>query len=165
MVDVSGKAITKRTAVAQTVVRLPAAVMEQLKRSQPASAAASEELHSRKGPVFATSIVAGVLAAKKTSQLIPFCHPIAIEDCKIDIAEGPEANTLVVTCLVTTTGKTGVEMEALVGSSLAALTVYDMLKSLSHDLVIEQTRLLHKSGGKSDVNLHPPHQQPHPHTP
>ena len=102
-----------------------------------------------KGPVFHTAIVAGVMAAKRTHELIPFCHPLGIEDCRIQIEMvGDEA---VIACTVAVHHRTGVEMEALTGASIAALTVYDMCKALSHEIVIAETRLIAKHGGKLDI--------------
>ncbi len=139
MVDVSGKGVTQRVAHAQTRVRLPEAVLELV---------SGEEIATKKGPVFATAIVAGVMAAKKTHDLIPFCHPLGLENCKVTIElHGGE---VVIDCRCTVHHKTGVEMEALTGASVAALTVYDMLKAVSHDIVIAETRLMSKSGGKKD---------------
>jgi cyclic pyranopterin monophosphate synthase len=141
MVDVSGKAVTRRTAVAAARVRFPHAVAEQLRAGGFATS---------KGPVFQTAIVAGVMAAKRTHELIPFCHPLGIEDCRVEIdMEGDEA---VIRCSVAVNHRTGVEMEALTGASVAALTVYDMCKALSHAIVITETRLLEKHGGKRDVS-------------
>ena len=139
MVDVSDKAATKRVATAEARVHFPAEV---------AAALRDGGLRSPKGPVFDTAIVAGVLAAKRTHELIPFCHPLGIENCRIDIAL--EGDTAVIRCTVTVHHKTGVEMEALTGASIAALTVYDMCKAWSHDIVIGDIRLMAKAGGKSD---------------
>ena len=140
MVDVSDKTVTQRTAIAESVVVLPEAVRELTRDG---------DLHSAKGPVFQTEIIAGTMAAKRTHDLIPFCHPLGIESCKINI----ELNDLleaVIRCRVKVHHKTGVEMEALTGASVAALTVYDMCKALSHDIEIKHTRLIKKTGGKSD---------------
>jgi len=140
MVDVSDKVVTKRTATASSRVRFPAAVAEALR---------SQQFNTPKGPVFQTAIIAGTMAAKRTHDLIPFCHPLGIEKCSVSIEmEGDEA---VVGCTVSVHHKTGVEMEALTGASVAALTIYDMCKALSHDIVIAETRLVSKRGGKSDV--------------
>ncbi|MBL8267307.1 cyclic pyranopterin monophosphate synthase MoaC [Steroidobacter sp.] len=140
MVDVGDKVVTKRTATAQTRVRFPADVAEALR---------SKQFNTSKGPVFQTAIIAGTMAAKKTHELIPFCHPLGIEKCKLEIdMEGDDA---VIVCTVSVHHKTGVEMEALTGASVAALTVYDMCKALSHDIVIAETKLIEKRGGKSDV--------------
>jgi cyclic pyranopterin phosphate synthase len=138
MVDVSGKTATKRSATAEARVRFPAAVAAALRDSG---------LRSPKGSVFDTAIVAGVLGAKRTHELIPFCHPLGIENCLIAI--DLEGDTAIIRCTVTVHHKTGVEMEALTGASIAALTVYDMCKALSHGIVIEGVRLLAKEGGKS----------------
>jgi cyclic pyranopterin phosphate synthase len=107
-----------------------------------------DEIQTSKGPVFATAIIAGVMAAKKTHELIPFCHPIGLDSCKVTIVL--RGNKAVIDCHCKVTHKTGVEMEALTGASIAALTVYDMLKALSHDIIISETRLMAKSGGKRD---------------
>jgi cyclic pyranopterin monophosphate synthase len=142
MVDVSGKAVTKRTAVAEARVRFPTPVAEALREAG---------FSTSKGPVFHTAIVAGVMAAKRTHELIPFCHPLGIENCgiEIDMADGDEA---VIRCSVTVHHRTGVEMEALTGASIAALTVYDMCKALSHEIVIGPVRLVEKHGGRRDVS-------------
>jgi cyclic pyranopterin phosphate synthase len=139
MVDVGGKAIVKRTAVAEAKVMFPAAVAAALRDSG---------LHSSKGPIFDTAIVAGVMGAKRTHDLIPFCHPLGIENCHIAIEL--EGDCAVIRCTVSVHHKTGVEMEALTGASIAALTIYDMCKALSHDIVISDMRLVSKAGGKSD---------------
>src|SRR5579862_6354098 len=138
MVDVSEKIATKRTATAEARVRFPQGVAAALRESG---------LRSAKGPIFDTAIVAGVMGAKRTHELIPFCHPLGIENCRIVI--DLEGDTAVVRCTVSVHHKTGVEMEALTGASIAALTVYDMCKALSHDIVIGGVRLLAKEGGKS----------------
>ncbi|NNF40969.1 MAG: cyclic pyranopterin monophosphate synthase MoaC [Woeseiaceae bacterium] len=141
MVDVSDKVTTSRVAHAQSKVRLPDNIVRQI---------SDAEILSKKGPVFATAIIAGVMAAKKTHELIPFCHPLGLDDCHVSIAM--VGNDAVVDCRCKVTHKTGVEMEALTGASVAALTIYDMLKALSHDIVIRETRLMAKSGGKRDFN-------------
>ena len=137
MVDVSDKAATKRTATAEARVHFP---------SEVAAALRANGLRSAKGPVFDTAIVAGVMGAKRTHELIPFCHPLGIENCKIAI--DMQGDSAVIHCTVTVHHKTGVEMEALTGASIAALTVYDMCKALSHGIVIGDVRLLSKDGGK-----------------
>jgi cyclic pyranopterin phosphate synthase len=139
MVDVSDKTATKRSATAEAQVKFPAAVAAALRDSR---------LRSAKGPVFDTAIVAGVMGAKRTHELIPFCHPLGLENCHIAI--DLRGDTAVIRCTVTVHHKTGVEMEALTGASIAALTVYDMCKGLSHDIIITDVRLLAKEGGKSD---------------
>ena len=140
MVDVGHKIATARSATAQTRVRFPADV---------AAALAANGFNTAKGPVFHTAIIAGTQAAKRTHELIPFCHPLGIEKCKVEIVM--QGNEAIVTCTVGVHHKTGVEMEALTGASLAALTIYDMCKALSHDIVISETRLVEKRGGKTDV--------------
>jgi len=139
MVDVGDKAVTTRTATARAVVAFPADV----------TVRDGETLRTKKGPVFDTAIIAGVMAAKRTHELIPFCHPIALEDCKIAIEWG-EGNEVVIECSVRATHKTGVEMEALTGAATAALTVYDMCKALTHGIEIREVALLAKAGGKRD---------------
>jgi cyclic pyranopterin phosphate synthase len=140
MVDIGDKIASRRIAIAQAVVRFPSTVAQALRE---------RGLRSSKGPIFDTAIVAGVLGAKRTHELIPFCHPLGLENCQIAIElEGDEA---VIRCTVSVHHKTGVEMEALTGASIAALTVYDMCKALSHDIVIGEVRLISKRGGKSDV--------------
>ena len=139
MVDVGSKQISYRVAEAEARVWLPAEVARALRDSGH---------RTRKGPVFDTAILAGVMAAKRTSELIPFCHPLAIEHCEVTIeleGAGRAGTGLVIRCRVAVSHKTGVEMEALTGASVAALTVYDMCKALSHDIRIEQVRLLSKS--------------------
>ena len=140
MVDVSDKRETLRTAVAESVISLPKGIRELMRDG---------EVHSAKGPVFQTAIIAGTMAAKRTHDLIPFCHPLGIEGCRIDVTLNQDLEA-VIRCRVKVHHKTGVEMEALTGASIAALTIYDMCKALSHDMVIKQTRLIEKTGGKSD---------------
>jgi cyclic pyranopterin phosphate synthase len=141
MVDVGGKTATAREAHARTVVVLPEAVLAALD---------GDEIRSKKGPVFATAIIAGVMAAKKTHELIPFCHPLGLDNC--DVAITLRGDRAIIDCRCKVTHKTGVEMEALTGASVAALTVYDMCKALSHDIVIAETRLMMKTGGKQDFH-------------
>lgn len=139
MVDVSEKTITKRIAKAQAVVQLGKKIVAQMK---------GDELITKKGPVFQTAIIAGVMAAKRTHELIPFCHPLALEDCKIRITV--KKNKAIIDTEAIITSKTGVEMEALTAASVAALTIYDMCKALSHNIIIEEIKLMAKSGGKKD---------------
>lgn len=139
MVDISGKSASRREAHARSAVFLPAEILQHI---------SEDEIATKKGPVFATAIIAGVMAAKKTHELIPFCHPLGLDDCKISISV--LADEAIIDCRCKVSHKTGVEMEALTGASIAALTVYDMLKALSHDMVIRDTRLMAKSGGKRD---------------
>lgn len=141
MVDVSDKEITEREACAQSVVVLPKEVLAQV---------SGDEITTKKGPVIATAIIAGVMAAKKTHELIPFCHPLGLNSCKIRI--DMQENRAVIQCRCKVTHKTGVEMEALTGASVAALTMYDMLKAISHEIEITDTKLVSKSGGKQDFD-------------
>ena len=141
MVDVADKAVTLRTAHARARVWLPASVRQGLDGG---------ELHGPKGPVFQTAIIAGTMAAKRTHELIPFCHPLGLEGCRIEIAMD-DAGHAVIDCRVRITHKTGIEMEALTGASVAALTIYDMCKAVSHDMVIADIRLITKTGGKTDI--------------
>jgi cyclic pyranopterin phosphate synthase len=140
MVDVGDKAVTERTACARAIVEFPPDV---------AARFSGGDIETAKGPVFATAIVAGVMAAKRTHELIPFCHPLGLDNCKIDIALDDD-NRTVIDCTCKVHHRTGVEMEALTGATIAALTVYDMCKALSHDIVLRETRLMSKSGGKKD---------------
>src|SRR5688572_11172099 len=142
MVDVGAKTATSREASAEALVKLPPSVARELARTGH---------RTKKGPVFDTAIVAGVMAAKRTHEIIPFCHPLALERCTVDIASGA-AGRIRIVCNVAVHHKTGVEMEALMGATAAALTIYDMCKALSHDIVIENVRLLTKSGGKRDFS-------------
>lgn len=138
MVDVGDKAVTARRAVAQACVRFPAEVARQLRDSA---------LQSAKGAIVDTAIIAGTLAVKRTHELIPFCHPIPLDGCRIRI-DWLDDCALRIECEARAEYRTGIEMEALTGASVAALTVYDMCKALSHEIEIEAVRLLHKSGGK-----------------
>ena len=140
MVDVSDKDVTRRSATAVSTVRLPPEVGATLR---------AQGFNTAKGPVFQTAVIAGTMAAKRTHELIPFCHPLGLERCHIEI-EARDDETVEIRCVVAVNHRTGVEMEALTGASIAALTVYDMCKALSHDIVISQTRLVAKTGGKSD---------------
>ncbi|MFY0686786.1 MAG: cyclic pyranopterin monophosphate synthase MoaC [Cyclobacteriaceae bacterium] len=140
MVDVSQKDITERTAIAESRVILPEDMRQHI---------SDGEITTLKGPVFQTAILAGIQGAKKTSELIPLCHNLFLNKVKIDIKLINELE-VAITCEAKCSGKTGVEMEALTGASIAALTVYDMCKAFSHDIVITGTRLIRKTGGKSD---------------
>lgn len=143
MVDVSEKKITKRTAHAQSIVELPTKIAQLFQNG---------DINTPKGPVFSTAIIAGTMACKRTSELIPFCHPLSLESCKINIKMNPHnSNQVIIDCIVTIHHKTGVEMEALTGCSVAALTIYDMCKALSHDIIIKETKLIKKTGGKSNI--------------
>lgn len=143
MVDISHKDATDRQAHARTIVEFPAVVADQF---------ADGDIRTAKGPVFVTAIVAGVMASKKTHELIPFCHPLGLDNCKITI-KMDDMRRAVIDCHCRVHHKTGVEMEALTGATVAALTIYDMCKALSHDIVIGQTRLVSKTGGKEDFHL------------
>src|SRR5690242_14031228 len=132
MVDVSEKKTTLRSATARSLVYLPDEVLIKF---------SNNEIHTKKGSVFQTAIIAGIMAAKRTGELIPLCHPLALDDCKINIHFNGDKE-LVIDCTATVMAKTGVEMEALIGASIAALTVYDMCKALSHDIIIKETMLL-----------------------
>lgn len=140
MVDVGEKAITKRTATARSIVVLPAEILAQLTNG---------ELQTKKGSVFQVAVIAGIMAAKKTGELIPLCHPLGLDNCDIQISLN-EQQEVMIDCTASITAKTGVEMEALMGASLAALTIYDMCKAMSHDIVIKETKLMAKTGGKRD---------------
>jgi cyclic pyranopterin phosphate synthase len=139
MVDVGDKSVTTRTAAARAIVAFPDDVVVK----------SGDVLRTKKGPVFDTAIIAGVMAAKRTHDLIPFCHPLPLEDCKIAI-EWRGDREVVIDCSVRATHKTGVEMEALTGATVAALTVYDMCKALTHGIVIRDVALVSKTGGKRD---------------
>jgi cyclic pyranopterin monophosphate synthase len=141
MVDVGGKVTTHRVAVAEAHVRLPRNVALALKKSGH---------RTKKGPVFDTAVIAGVMAAKRTHELIPFCHPLPLENCSVEIEAA--AGGITIRCRVSVNHKTGVEMEALTGASIAALTIYDMCKALSHDIEITGVHLVEKTGGRRDFN-------------
>src|SRR5579872_4654805 len=140
MVDVGEKLVTRRTATARSIVVLPPEVLEQL---------TAGDFQTKKGSVFQIAIIAGIMAAKKTGDLIPLCHPLGLDNCAVNIQLN-EQQEIIVDCTATITAKTGVEMEALVGATIAALTIYDMCKALSHDIVIKETKLIEKTGGKRD---------------
>lgn len=140
MVDVGQKKVTRRLARARSIIDVGDTIMDQLENN---------EIQTKKGPVFQTAIIAGVMAAKKTGELIPLCHPLGLDNCQIDIVVN-ENREIVVDCTATITAKTGVEMEALTGATVAALTIYDMCKAFSHDIIIKSTMLMEKTGGKRD---------------
>ena len=142
MVDVSGKVATQRVAHARTIVEFPAEV---------AARFVDGDIATAKGPVFATAIVAGVMGAKRTHDLIPFCHPVGLDNCSITITLDNDGRA-VIDCICKVHHRTGVEMEALAGATIAALTIYDMCKALSHEITIRDTRLISKSGGKEDYH-------------
>lgn len=141
MVNVSDKKITKRTAIAKATMFLGNEVIAHFK---------NDELITKKGPVFQTAIIAGIQGVKKTSELIPMCHPLLINGVDIDINIINSEN-IEVTCTVTIEGKTGVEMEALTGATVTCLTIYDMCKSISQKMLIKEVKLVQKTGGKSDI--------------
>ena len=142
MVDVGDKKVTTRMATAVTRVKVGETIVNEV---------ASGDLNTPKGPVFQTAILAGTMAAKKTADLIPLCHVIPLDSVKIKIEiEGKD--TFLIHCTAKATHKTGVEMEALTGASVAALTIYDMCKAMSHDIVLENTQLMEKTGGKKDFS-------------
>jgi cyclic pyranopterin phosphate synthase len=142
MVDVGAKAVTLRSATARCFVLLPGQLSELLQDG---------DIQTKKGPVFQTAILAGVMGAKRTSDLIPLCHPLSFEDCQVSV-KFARAGKVEVRCTVKLHGKTGVEMEALTGASVAALTIYDMCKAISHDIAITDLCVIAKSGGKHDFN-------------
>jgi cyclic pyranopterin phosphate synthase len=141
MVDVGDKAISARCAHARARVRFPPHVAQQLRR---------DDLRVAKGAVIDTAIIAGTMAVKRTHELIPFCHPLPLEGCKLRI-EWEDDSALRIDCETRASYRTGIEMEALTGASVAALTVYDMCKALSHQIVIECVELVSKRGGKRDL--------------
>lgn len=138
MVDVSGKTETVREAQAEALVLMSAETLQMI----------IDGSH-HKGDVFATARIAGIQAAKRTWELIPLCHPLMLSKVEVTLLAEPQHNRVRVTSLCRLTGKTGVEMEALTAASVAALTIYDMCKAVQKDIVIDQLRLLTKSGGKS----------------
>lgn len=142
MVDVSHKDESKREAVASGIVNIGEAIMQELTHG---------EIQSKKGPVFATAIIAATMAVKKTSDLIPFCHPLMLEKIKIEITP-MDKERLKILCAVSCSGKTGVEMEALTGVHAAALTIHDMCKAMSPDIRVEDISLQKKTGGKQDYS-------------
>ena len=141
MVNVGNKKITKRKARAKAQMFLGTDVISHFK---------NDELITKKGPVFQTAIIAGIQAVKKTSELIPMCHPLLINGVDIDI-QVLNTEEIEILCTVEIEGKTGVEMEALTGVSVTALTIYDMCKSISQKMIIKEVKLLEKTGGKSDI--------------
>jgi len=143
MVDVSAKPVSARTATAEALVTFPEAVWTQL---------VAADYVTKKGALRDVAIIAGTFGLKRTADLIPFCHAIPVEGSSFSIEPSVEGCCLVVQCTVKTCARTGVEMEALVGASMAALTLYDMTKSMSHEIAISGLRLLSKSGGKSDYS-------------
>ena len=143
MVDISSKETTKRSATATARIIFPEVIKDRFRDG---------DLQTKKGPVIDTAIIAGTMAVKKTHDLIPFCHPLNINACHISI-EPDDNQDFIITCEVDIEHKPGVEMEALTGVSVAALTVYDMCKSLSHEIVISDISLQRKTGGKTDIDI------------
>lgn len=139
MVDVGLKAVTRREALAECYIHFPPEVFGQLKEN---------DFLTHKGSIISTSTVAGLMGVKRTPDILPLCHPIAVSGTELMIE--PEENKIRIRCLVKCEGKTGVEMEALTGASVAALCIYDMCKAFSHDLTITDLKLSFKKGGKSD---------------
>ncbi|RXK49907.1 cyclic pyranopterin monophosphate synthase MoaC [Aquirufa rosea] len=139
MVDVGAKNTTLREAKAQSIIYLGADIVQHFEAAG---------WQNKKGSILQTAIIAGTMAAKKTGDLIPLCHPLGLDACTFDM--DVQAEEIIITCTCRLQAKTGVEMEALIGASVAALTIYDMCKSVSKGLVIKETKLLSKSGGKSD---------------
>ncbi len=140
MVDVGEKKITKRIAKARSIIIVDEEILAQFE---------GKDIQTKKGPVFQTAIIAGVMGAKKTSDLIPLCHPLGLDNCQVTIHINA-AKEIVIDCTASLSGKTGVEMEALTGATVAALTIYDMCKAFSHNIIIKETKLMEKRGGKSD---------------
>lgn len=143
MVNVGDKAVTRRTAHAVAIVALPPAL---------AALLTDGDIPTKKGPIFQTAILAGVMGAKRTSDLIPLCHPLPLDDCQIEITPDAARAEVAIHCRVQTHAKTGVEMEALTGATVAALTLYDMGKAVSHGIVVREVKLLEKTGGKADYH-------------
>lgn len=141
MVNVGDKAVSRRTAHAVAVVTLPGELAALLRDG---------EIATKKGPLFQTAILAGVMGAKKTPELIPLCHPLALDDCQITVEPDAARGEVAIHCRVRTEARTGVEMEAMTGATIAALTLYDMAKAVSHGITIKEVRLLEKTGGKRD---------------
>lgn len=137
MVDVGEKAVTRRTACAQSVITMKPETLRMICEDR-----------APKGDVFACARIAGIMAAKKTSELIPMCHPIPIESVKIDIEAVSDTQVRIISTL-RCSHKTGIEMEALTAASIAALTIYDMCKAVDRGMRIDRTLLLHKDGGRS----------------
>jgi cyclic pyranopterin phosphate synthase len=145
MVDVGGKSVTRRAAHALAVVMLPPELARRLEGG---------EIGTPKGPIFQAAVLAGIMGAKRTAELIPLCHPLPLDDCRVEINARPVAPDgsveVEIHCRASAEARTGVEMEALTGASIAALTLYDMGKAATHGIVIREIRLLEKTGGKKD---------------
>ncbi len=141
MVNVGDKPVTRRTAHAVATVTLPGELAGLLRDG---------EIATKKGPIFQTAVLAGVMGAKRTGDLIPLCHPLSLDDCQVRIEPAPDRAEITIHCRVETHGRTGVEMEALTGATVAALTFYDMAKAVTHGVVIREVKLLEKTGGRRD---------------
>ncbi|WP_227429709.1 cyclic pyranopterin monophosphate synthase MoaC [Psychrobacter sp. I-STPA6b] len=144
MVDVSHKTASQRQATAQGRVIFPQAVYQQIK---------DNDGMSKKGSIIQTAHIAGIMAGKRTHELIPLCHPLPLDGINLTFDYQDDSHSIQVTATVKVTHKTGVEMEALTAVSVACLTLYDMTKALSHDIIISDIQLLQKTGGKSDYQL------------
>lgn len=140
MVDISHKTATERMARAQATITVGSEIMALLEKG---------DIRTPKGAVFQTATIAGIMAAKRTDELIPLCHSLGMDACDIKITACGN-DQIIIDCTARLTGKTGVEMEALTGATIAALTIYDMCKAVSHDIVIREIKLMEKRGGKSD---------------
>ena len=145
MVDVSEKDITERTATAAATITMEAATLALILKGE-----------VKKGDVLATARLAGIMAAKKTSELIPLCHPLALNNVAVELTPDEASNAIDIEATAKVTGRTGVEMEALTAASVAALTIYDMCKAVDRGMTIGGVRLLHKAGGKSGTWTAPP---------
>jgi len=145
MVDVGAKKVTKRIAKARSIIVVDDEILAQFE---------GKDIQTKKGPVFQTAIIAGVMGAKKTSDLIPLCHPLGLDNCQVAIHIN-DAKEIVVDCTASLSGRTGVEMEALTGATIAALTIYDMCKAFSHNIIIKETKLMEKRGGNPKLTPSP----------
>ena len=141
VIDVSKKKITQRLAVAQGIIKFSEKIFKKI-----------EKMSTKKGEITSIAIIAGIMGAKKTSDLIPLCHNINIDNVNINIKTNQKKSSLTLQATVKSSGKTGVEMEALTAVSISCLTIYDMCKGLDKGILIEQIKLISKSGGKTDFN-------------
>ena len=145
MVDVGNKAVTARVARAACRISMEPSLIASFE---------SGDLKTKKGSVVQTATIAGIMAAKQTAGIIPMCHPLPLDHCAVEITPH-DASSLLVSCLCKTSAKTGVEMEALTGASVAALTIYDMCKSVDPNMTISELHVIEKTGGKSDIHVNP----------
>ena len=141
IVDISNKKITKRIAIASGMIFVTQEILEQIKKNE-----------SKKGDIFTVAKIAGIMAAKKTSDLIPLCHPLKIDDIQIAFNVDDSKKVIIAEAKVKCENKTGVEMEALTAISITLLTIYDMCKAISHEMKITDVRLINKSGGKTNFS-------------